>query len=75
MPLRVMTNMSVPVHWMVQMPWRREGEAAMDGVEGVDVGAEKSIGFVVEDARDAGEVMSMDLSLWGQQIRLSSGRA
>jgi hypothetical protein len=32
-----------------------EGRAAVDQVEGVDVGVEDSLGFVVEDAGDAGE--------------------
>jgi hypothetical protein len=32
-----------------------EGEAAVDGVKGVDIEAENSIGFVVEGAGDAGE--------------------
>jgi hypothetical protein len=50
---------------------RRRGKGGRSGCGGRgDVGAENSIGFVVEDAGDAGEVMSMDLSVVGSMDSL-----
>jgi hypothetical protein len=42
----------------------------VDGVEGVDVGAENSIGFAVEDAGDVGECNGPIVSIWSRCLYL-----